>query len=284
MTTQTPPPPPPVTDLRIVPTLASQDLADLRAAAANLEGNSLAITLANKIGMPVEAMMRFLPDRAQASIATAVDRALEQCLRVALAFNHGPGGSRFSRRSHTFATAVTGAVGGFFGLAGLAVELPVTTTVMLHSIAGIAASQGEDLSQPESELACLEVLALGPDGHRGNAHESAYYATRAALAQVTREAAAYVAQKGLAKESAPALISFLSKIAGRFGLEVSEKAAAQLIPVVGAAGGLALNVLFTHHFQRLAQGHFTIRRLERKYGPELIRREYDLVRPPLKNK
>jgi len=282
MTTQTPPPP--ITSLRIVPTLAPQDFADLRAAAANLEGTSFAMTLATKVGMPVEALMRFLPDRAHNSISLAVDQALRQCLRVALAFKHGGGGSQFSRRSHTFATGVTGAIGGFFGLPGLAIELPVTTTVMLHSIAGIAASQGEDLSQPEAALACLEVLALGPEGRRNDAVESAYYATRAALAQVTRDAAAYVAQKGLAKEGAPALISFLSKIAGRFGLEVSEKAAAQLIPVAGAAGGLALNVLFTKHFQRIAYGHFTIRRLERKYGADLIRREYELVRSSSTNK
>jgi len=272
----------PITELRIMPALSPQDLADLKLAAANLEGNSLAVTLAAKVGMPVEALMRFLPDRAHLSISTAVDQALQQCLRVALAFNPGAGGSQFNRRSHTFATAITGAVGGFFGLPGLVVELPVTTTVMLHSIAGIAASQGEDLSRPDCALACLEVLALGPEGRRGEAVESAYYATRAALAQVTRDAAAYVAQKGLAKEGAPALVSFLSRIASRFGLEVSEKAAAQLIPVAGAAGGLALNVLFTKHFQRIAFGHFTVRRLERKYGTELIRREYDLVRPAAK--
>jgi hypothetical protein len=271
----------PTTQLRIVPPMSLQDLADLRLAAANLEGNSFAVTLAAKVGMPIEALMRFLPDRAQTSISTAVDQALQQCLRVALSFNHGAGGSQINRRSHTFATAITGAVGGFFGLPGLVVELPVTTTVMLHSIAGIAASQGEDLSQPDSALACLEVLALGPEGRRGEAVESAYYATRAALAQVTRDAAAYVAQKGLAKEGAPALISFLSRVASRFGLEVSEKAAAQLIPVAGAAGGLALNVLFTKHFQRIAFGHFTVRRLERKYGAEMIRREYELVRPPV---
>jgi len=259
--------------------MSAQDLADLKLAAANLEGNSFAVTLAAKVGMPIEALLRFLPDRAQATLSTAVDQALQQCLRVALTFSHGRGGSQANRRSHTFVTAVTGAVGGFFGLPGLVIELPVTTTVMLHSIAAIARSQGEDLSNPESALACLEVLALGPEGRRGDALESAYYATRAALAQVTRDAAAYVAQKGLAKEGAPALVSFLTRIAGRFGIEVSEKAAAQMIPVAGAAGGLALNVLFTKHFQRIAFGHFTVRRLERKYGPEVIRREYELVRP-----
>lgn len=266
------------TQLRIVPTLSQQDLADLKLAVANLEGTSFAVTLANKVGMPVEALLRFLPHQAQASIGKAVDAALQQCLRVAISFRPGAGGSPLRRGSHTVATAVTGAVGGFFGLPGLAVELPLTTTVMLHSIAGIAVSQGEDLSQPESALACLEVLALGADGKRGQPLESAYYATRAALAQVTRDAAAYVAQKGLAKEGAPALIAFLSRIAARFGIEVSEKVAAQLIPVAGAAGGLALNVLFTRHFQRLAYGHFTVRRLERNYGADAVRVHYELAR------
>ena len=270
------------TQLRVLPTMSGQDLAELKLAAANLEGKSFAVLLADKVGMPIEALMRFLPSRAQSSIGTAVDAALEQCLKVALAFPRSGSGSPRNRRSHTLATAVTGALGGFFGLPGLLVELPVTTTVMLHSIAGIAAAQGEDLSQPEGSLACLEVLALGPEGQRGEALESAYYATRAAMAQVTRDAAAYVAQKGLSKEGAPALISFLSRIAARFGLEVSEKAAAQMIPVAGAAGGLALNVLFTKHFQRIAWGHFTVRRLERKYGEDLIRTQYEQVRPSSK--
>lgn len=258
-----------------------EDFDDLKSAAALLEGRSFAMTLAAKVGMPVESLMRLLPEGAQHSIGTTVNKALEQCLRVALTFNRRGVSSRRSRRRHTLTTAATGALGGFFGLPGLVVELPVTTTVMLHSIAEIARSQGEDLSDPHAALACLEVLALDPQGAQKGALESAYYATRAALAQVTRDAAAYVAQKGLVKEGAPAIVSFVAKIAARFGLEVSEKAAAQLIPVAGAVGGLALNVLFTQHFQRLAEGHFVVRRLERKYGSEAVRGEYDRVRAGL---
>lgn len=246
----------------------------LRNAASLLESRSYAMTIAQKVGMPVESLLRMLPAAAQNSIGTAVNRALEQCLKAALSHKQDGKTSPFSNRLHTMATGVTGAMGGFFGLPGLLVELPVTTTLMLHSIAEIARSQGEDLTHPEAALACLQVLALGPEGATNGAMESAYYATRAALAQVTREAASYVAQKGVVKEGAPALVSFLAKIAARFGLEVSEKAAAQLIPVVGAAGGLALNVLFTMHFQRLAEGHFTVRRLERKYGLEAVREQY----------
>ena len=154
---------------------------------------------------------------------------------------------------------------------------------MLHSIVEIARGQGEDLSTVESALACLEVFALGPDGAHRDAMESAYYVSRTGLAQATREAASYVIHKGVSKEGAPALISFLGKIASRFGLEVSEKVAAEIIPIAGAAGGLTLNILFSNHFQGLAEGHFTVRRLERTYGSDLVRREYEQARRLIQN-
>ena len=254
------------------------DLGDLGNAAALLENRSFAMTVAAKVGMPVESLLKFLPAGAQHSIGNAVNRALEQCLRAALGSGTGSLATPASIRSHTLMTAATGAVGGFFGLPGLLFELPVTTTVMLHSIAEIARAQGEDLQDPHAALACLEVFALGPEGIQKEALDSAYYATRAALAQVTREAAGYVARKGMVKEGAPVLISFLGKIGARFGIEVSEKAAAQLIPVAGAAGGLALNIVFMRHFQRLAEGHFIVRRLERTYGPESVRQKYESAR------
>jgi hypothetical protein len=241
--------------------------------------------VAERLGMPIEAVLRMLPQSAQSSVHWAVNRALEQCLRVALKVG-GPtmDGSRpvFPRkRTHTAAVAVSGAVGGFFGLPGLLIELPITTTMMLHSIAEIARSEGEDLNNPEGALACLEVFALGPDRRHANALESAYYVSRAALAQATREASLYLVQKGAVKEGAPALVSFLGRVAARFGVEVSEKVAAEIVPIAGAAGGAALNVMFSRHFQSIAEGHFTVRRLERKYGAETVRLHYERARSVL---
>ena len=258
--------------------LSPSDYAELQAAVAKLESQSFAMQIASKLGMPVEALLNRLPAPAQSAIRVSVDKALAQCLRVAVKADKAKSSAVTYKRSHTAAAAITGAVGGFFGLPGLLVELPVTTTVMLHSIVEIARSYGEDLSRPESGLACLEVFALGPQNSRREATESAYYATRTALAQVTREAVSYVTQKGMAKESAPALMSFLGRIASRFGLEVSEKVAAELVPIAGAVGGLTLNILFTQHFQSLAEGHFVVRRLERKYGSEAVRQDYELAR------
>ena len=38
-----------------------------------------------------------------------------------------------------------------------------------------------------------------------------------------------------------------------------------------------MNYAFIAHFQDVARGHFTVRRLERTYGKEKIRIEYDLI-------
>lgn len=257
---------------------APSDDADLRSAVTKLETQSFAMTVASKVGVPVEVLLRMLPNNAHELVGVATNKALAQCLRMAIKVGESNSAVLRNQHSHTAAVALTGAVGGFFGLPGLVVELPITTTVILHSIVEIARSRGEDLSNAESALACLSVFALGPTGRRGDALDSAYYATRAALTQVIREAATYVTEKGLARESAPPVLSLLAKIGSRFGLEISEKAAAELVPIAGAAGGLALNVLFARHFQSLAEGHFTIRRLEREYGSKLVREEYERVR------
>jgi hypothetical protein len=44
-------------------------------------------------------------------------------------------------------------------------------------------------------------------------------------------------------------------------------------------GGAAINVLFIRHYQAVAKGHFTVRRLERTYGAEVIRAAYDAMGP-----
>jgi hypothetical protein len=58
---------------------------------------------------------------------------------------------------------------------------------------------------------------------------------------------------------------------------VTQKVAAQALPVVGALGGAAVNYAFIEHFQEVARGHFTVRRLERLYGKDKIRTEYDQI-------
>ena len=91
------------------------------------------------------------------------------------------------------------------------------------------------------------------------------------------DAARHVAARGLAEEGAPALVRLIAKVSSRFGLVVSEKAAAMSVPVIGALGGAAMNTLFMDHFQDVAEGHFTVRRLERSYGLENVRDTYNRI-------
>jgi hypothetical protein len=146
---------------------------------------------------------------------------------------------------------------------------------MLRSIAEVARSEGHDLSRIETKLACLEVFALGGKEEAAAAAQGGYWATRAAMSQALSDAAAYLGRKGVVRESAPAIARLVGQIAGRFGVLVSEEAAAKALPVLGAAGGGLINVLFISHFQKVARGHFIIQRLEAAHSQERIRAAYE---------
>jgi len=74
------------------------------------------------------------------------------------------------------------------------------------------------------------------------------------------------------------LVRLITQVASRFGVVVTQKAAAQTIPVIGALGGAAVNYAFIDHFQAVARGHFTVRRLERKYGKNEVFSTYEQLR------
>jgi hypothetical protein len=259
-------------------TLSPGELDALRHAKGLLEQPGLATRLTAMIGMPVEKALDLLPERWSDAVAVATRQSLEKALHVALTTLDDRRPGRSWDVGHKLAVAATGAGGGAFGLAGLPVELPLSTALMLRSIADIARSEGETLEAPEARMACLEVFALGGRSSADDASESSYFVVRAALARSVSEAAKYVAQRGLAEEGAPALVRLLAQIASRFGVVVSQKVAAQAVPVVGAVSGGAVNVLFMNHFQQVAHGHFIVRRLERAYSPAFIQQEYERLR------
>jgi hypothetical protein len=168
-------------------------------------------------------------------------------------------------------------------LATLPLELPVTTALMMRSIAGIARRHGEDLARLDSRMACMEVFAIGSRDQKARGGASletgSYYAIRAVLAKTVSQAAEAVAQRGVTQTSVPVIVELIAAIGSRFGMVVSEKVAAGAIPVIGAIGGAAVNLAFMEHFQKLAEAHFSIRRLERRYGQPEVSRMYGLYSP-----
>jgi hypothetical protein len=256
-----------------MPELTSTDLELLRKAVQWLEHPSFAVRLTTLVGKPIDLLGKALPIGASNAIATATAKSLQVALKVALTtISNEPQAN--SRLLHKALAVASGAAGGAFGISSLPVELPASTIIMLRSILDIARSEGENLADPESALSCIEVFGLGGHSEADDAAETGYFVVRGVLAASITEAARFIAERGVVEEGAPVLVRLIAQISARFGVVVTQKAAAQAIPVIGALGGGAVNYAFIEHFQTIARGHFTVRRLERRYGQDVIRSTY----------
>jgi hypothetical protein len=256
------------------------DIDALRDAVQLLEHASLTARIANMVGKPVELLGRALPAGATQAIATATTKSLEAALKVALlTIRNGP--QENSRLLHTTLAVASGAAGGAFGIFSLPLELPISTIIILRSILDIARSEGENLTDPESTLSCVEVLGIGGRTETDDAAKSDYFVVRGILAKSVTEAARFIAERGIVEEGSPVLVRLITQVASRFGMVVTQKAAAQTVPIIGALGGAAINYAFIEHFQSVARGHFTVRRLERKYGKEIVFNVYERLRQDL---
>jgi hypothetical protein len=107
----------------------------------------------------VEELLLKVPKPIRKQVENSVERLTLKCLDLAInsldlktVSNH--------QQFDTLYTGIAGGLGGIFGIGSLPIELPVTTTLLLRSIAAIARNQGEDLSQLDSRLAYVEVFAL----------------------------------------------------------------------------------------------------------------------------
>ena len=256
--------------------LASKDLAALERAWRALEQPSFAARASSIIGAPIEQILRLFPrswhDRVHEVAQTAIARAYDAAVA---SLEPAPAPGRVD--PHRALAVTTGAIGGFFGLPALLVELPATTILMLRAIVDTARRHGEPLEVSETRLACLEVFALGGRGTGDDYAEIGYYEVRIGLA--VHFASATVLSLGQLKSRAavPAPVGLIRAIASRFGIVVSDKAAAQMVPVLGAIAGGLVNAAFMDHFQTVANGHFTVRRLEREYGRALVESAYHAI-------
>jgi hypothetical protein len=254
--------------------MQEEDIQALRTAVATLEHPSFAARLAEIAGKPIELFNRALPETASKAIAVATTKALNTALRVALrTIQNEPKAA--SSLLHKALAATSGAVGGSFGLAALPIELPISTVIMLRSIGDIAQAEGEDLHDTETALSCLQVFALAGLKGDADAANTGYFPVRGLLAKSVAEAARFIVDRGVVAEGGPVLVRLIAQIASRFGVVVTQKFAVQAVPLIGAIGGAAVNYAFIDHFQEIARAHFTVRRLERRYGKEAVRMAYE---------
>src|SRR5690606_38780022 len=240
------------------------DLQDLKRAKNLLENPGLAVKISNLIGMPLEKVLESLPSNWNTKVEGIIQTALKKAIDTAASSLKAEPGRSSSDKWHKLSVAVTGGLGGMFGLPALSVELPLSTTIIMRSIVDIARSEGENITDEKTKLACLEVFALGGSSSEDDAAEYGYYGVRAGLAYSARE---------ITQQGASILAQVISVVAKRFSSSVLQKLSAQAVPIVGAAGGAIINTIFMDHYQDMARGHFIIRRLERQYGETTVNQD-----------
>jgi hypothetical protein len=256
--------------------ISEEEMAELRYAYQNLEHPSFAARLSDLLASPIEEALTLLPKKWRKSLERASYASIYRSLKLAMTSMGSLEQAPASTWSHKLLATSLGAAGGFFGPLSTLAELPVTTALILRSIADVARSEGEDLADPDSRMACVQVFALGGRTHDDEAAELGYYGLRLTLGlHFERDILEYAA--GAEGPHVPAFIELIRSIAARFGVVISDKTAAQMVPIAGAVTGAMLNMIFIQHYQDVARGHFIVRRLERKYGADPVKEAYRLL-------
>lgn len=269
----------------ITPQIPEEDLALLHKAKKQLTSVPFVMKALNTLGTPIEKGITLVPEKYQSKITQTIKKALELSVKANLkTLKTNKISSSASNSMYKVVTTGTGFAGGFFGISGFTADVLLSTKFLMRSIMDIARSQGEDITDPEVQIQCLQVFALGGVSPEDDALDSSYYGTRIALDQALSQLATTIAKQGTKKflqaiaASTPGAVGgFMNKIISRYSVQVLDKFAAQAIPIVGAATGAGLNLIFLTHFQKIALAHFTIRRLERQYGNEAIMEAYNTI-------
>jgi hypothetical protein len=253
--------------------LSENELKELRWAYQQLEHPSLASRLSSQLAEPIEELIALLPKHWQKRLEKTLMANTYRTVRLALYSMSTSKPVASNDLLHKVLAIGTGAAGGYLGPMTLLVELPLTTTLILRSIADIARSYGEDLDDQTSRLACVQVFALGARTKEDESADVGYYALRTILGlHFERDIVEYAV--GAQGPHIPAFIELTRAIAARFGVVISEQMAVKMVPILGAVSGATLNLIFMKHFQDVARGHFIVRRLERRYSVDTVREEY----------
>ena len=208
--------------------LTDEDLAALREAVELLEQDTFTETVMNTVGRFIggglDVVGRALPKAFRAYGAAMLEGILAKAFdRVVLTVDHdgkGLTGYRWldaplsSSWIDGASAILAGALGGVGGLATTAVELPVTTALLMRAIAQIAVREGRTCAD-EAKLECLKVFAFGGRSTSDDAADTGYYSVRLAVAEAVPKMAHKTLQQLLPR--------LLARVAERFSVPVTAK-------------------------------------------------------------
>lgn len=202
--------------------------------------NGMGMNVLNLIGGSAESLLDRLPKALRGNLERATVGALTQAMRAA----HSSRSVVPDQRGwlNQVVTSAMGAVGGAGGLPTAMAELPVTTTLLLRVIQGVAVEHGFDAEAENVQFDCVQVFsAAGPLAGDDGA-DLGFLTARVAL-------------------SGKAMQSVVHRVAPKLAVVLGQKLAAQAVPVLGAVAGAATNYAYTTYYQEMAHVHFGLRKL-----------------------
>ncbi len=211
------------------------------------------INVLNLIGSRAENLLDRLPGTIRRQLETATVRALDHAMTAA----HISRG-RVPDQAYWLNSAVAsamGAAGGAGGLPTALAELPVTTTLLLRVIEGVAVEHGFDPELESVRFDCVRVFSAAGPLSQDDGSDLAFLTARLAL-------------------SGKAVQTIIHKVAPRLAVVMGQKLAAQAVPVLGAVAGAATNYAYTSYYQDMAHVHFGLRKLaiEADVAPDELNR------------
>ncbi|MGH1578165.1 EcsC family protein [Planktotalea sp.] len=224
------------------------------------KAGGVGIQVLNLLGGQAENLLERLPDPVKDRLEEATTKALNVALKAA-SRSRGVLPDQGLWLNTVAATAM-GAAGGAGGLPTALAELPVTTTVLLRAIQGIAKEYGFDPNDPEIQAECLQVFAAAGPLSDDDGADMGFLSARVTL-------------------TGAAVQSIIARIAPRLSAALGQKLAAQAVPIIGAVAGAATNYAYTSYYQEMAHVHFGLMRAGQQHGvarAQLVLRLSDAVK------
>lgn len=208
------------------------------------------MVLINRFGTTAEDWLNKLPRPVRDGLDGATRAALARAVKAAQ-MSRGAVPDQPDWINTTIGAAM-GAVGGFGGAPTALAELPVTTTLLLRVIQGVAAEHGFDPSEESVQFDCLTVFGSAGPMASDDGSDTAFFSARLGL-------------------SGAAMSKIIHTVAPRLAAAMGQKLAAQSVPILGAAAGAAINYTFTSYYREMAHVHFSLRKMAVEAGiPEAV--------------
>lgn len=245
--------------------LTKQNQIEIEALAKRYsDANGLMMKLVNLAAGKLESGLSVLPAGVKKQLDDVTKLALKASYEAAAWTNVDTGSRGIMSRAagklsgdqvHKAAAVATGAAGGLGGVGTTVVEIPVTISLIFRSVQNIAAQYGEDPSSTEVKLECIKVFGTGAISGDLDDIDTGFVGAKIIITGGAAE-------------------KLIASIAPKFAAMMTNKLAAQTVPVLGAITGAGINYAFVEYYQQMAHVRFGLRKVIRNSQAGLVHEHF----------